>query len=150
MLGAYMVDRSAALEQLNQIIDVMNFLSDSVKQQETPNKEDFSHLVKILENYNNQKTNTDPKFLDDKKFALDPSIDETIRQAEEAVQVFRRMFPFATRNAPRSLNDKIAALYAALDKEKELLKFEANMKNLKERWTKFKAVVQLADKKELG
>jgi len=147
-----MVDRSPVLSQLNQVIDALNNITDTVKnKKQSPKNEEMTALIKILQSYNNKNTNTDPHFWEDKKFEQDEGIDETIKQALEAVEIFQRMIPDPTKPfSRRNVNEAVAALYAAFDKEKELSKFEANIKNLKERWKKLKAKVQGSEQGQLN
>lgn len=143
-----MVERSQDLSQLNQITDALNILSEKAKTQPLK-KNEFSSLIKILKDYNNVVPKTNLQFLADKKTGSGDPIEESIKQALEAVQTFQKNMRQPPGYINRSVREAIIALYAQFEKERELNKFKFNIENLKEKWKKLKQKLEGSEQSNL-
>jgi hypothetical protein len=146
-----MVERSRELSQLNQITDALNNLNEKVSDpNQPPKKEEFASLIKILQNYNNVGTNTDPRFWEDKKFEQDATIEESIEQALNAVLNFQKVMHQPPSKVARNVREMIISLYAQFEKDKEYNKFKTNIENLKEKWKRLKQKTEGTEQSNLG
>lgn len=142
-----MVERAPELGQLNYVTDSLNYLNEQQSNHTLSNHAEsaFRELLSVVKNFNETNPYQNPKFWENKNLSI-ASIEEAIRQAEQAVVLFRKMFP----NDQRSVEERMRFILFTFWKQKEIDKLERNLKNLKERWQKYYAKVQNADGKQFN